>query len=424
MSSDFAQAFGRFISLGNLQLQPSMSVKEEREKTLDRVRRFLFELGTPQKKLSFIHIAGTSGKGSVANYLHEILHADGRTVATYVSPHTTSYLERFRVGEKLIDPEFLLTCLRETTTAYEKLLAKNPEPLSYFELSTCLALYAFAKSGVQWCVIEATCGGRWDATNVIPAPAVAVITNIDKDHTDILGNSLAEIAAHKAGIIKRGSTVFCGETRPALKKIFMNEAVEKATALFFVPPSSAQKVPDTLGRHQQHNAALAEAAAKELGISEATIAKAFAQTKPLPCRFETIQQKPLIILDGAHNVAKMRSTIALMQTLGEKAHVIFGCTASKDAETMIHLLLPVAKTITTTRFTTTARKASNPAVLLSKIPKAKRANFFLDPFEAMRYVQSIAQDRPIVATGSLYVSGELRSLWISEKDILKNRSSF
>ena len=424
MSSGVVQAFDRLISLGNLQVGSYTDSKEDLVRSLDRVRRFLLEIGSPQKKLSFVHIAGTSGKGSVANYLHEILHADGRKVGTYTSPHTTTYLERFRTEEKLIDPALLTSCINELFTAYEKHLAKYPDSLSYFELSTCLAFYAFAKAGMEWCVLETGCGGRWDATNVIQAPTVAVITNIDKDHTEILGNSLSLIAFEKAGIIKRGSTVFCGETRPTLKKIFMNEAVEKATALFFVPPPSAKKVPDALGRHQQHNAALAEAAAKELGIKEEVIAKALEHTQPLPCRFETIQQEPLIILDGAHNVAKMKTTITLMQRLGEKAHIIFGCTATKDAEAMIDLLLPVAKTITTTRFTTTSRKASNPAILLSKIPKAKRANFFLDPLEAIRYVQSIAQDRPILATGSLYLAGELRTLWIPESQILKNRSSF
>lgn len=424
MSSDFVQAFERLVSLGNLQLKTYTDSKEELARSMDRVRQFLLELGSPQKKLSFVHVAGTSGKGSVANYLHEILHADDRKVGTYTSPHTTSYLERFRTGELLIDPKLLTECIDEVIVVYQKQLAKHPDPMSYFELSTCLAFYAFAKAGMEWCVLETGCGGRWDATNVIQAPTVAVITNIDKDHTEILGNSLSLIAFEKAGIIKRGSTVFCGETRPALKKIFMNEAVEKATALFFIPPPSAKKVPDALGRHQQHNAALAEAAARELGISDDVIKKAFDETRSLPCRFETIQNEPLVILDGAHNVAKMKSTIALMQQLGEKAHIIFGCTATKDAEAMIDLLLPIAKTITTTRFTTTARKASNPALLLSKIPKAKRANFFLDPFQALAYTQSIAQKRSVLVTGSLYLAGELRSHWITEDQILKKRSSF
>ena len=129
--------------------------------------------------------------------------------------------------------------------------------MSFFELSTCLAIYAFQKSGVDWCVLETGMGGKWDATNIIPKPALAIITNIDKDHTQILGKSLTAIAQKKAGIIKHGGTVLCGEVRPSLKKVFTKTAIRQHAALFFVPPPFENILNVSFSPGQQHNAALA-----------------------------------------------------------------------------------------------------------------------------------------------------------------------
>lgn len=424
MISDFETAYEGLLSLGNLQTRSYTDSPKELKLSLDRVRKLLSELGDPQKKMEIIHVAGTSGKGSVVNYLHEILLADGKQVASYTSPHTTSYLERFRVNDRLIDSKILTSAIHDLIAAYEKLLGRNVDELSFFELSTVLAFLAFHRAGAKWLALETGCGGRSDATNVIPPPRVSIITNIDKDHVEILGSSLQEIAFEKAGIIKRGSVVFCGETRPALKKIFMHEAVQEGTALFFINPPSTKKVPDLLGRHQQHNAALAEAAALEIGVAPEVIKQALEQTRPLPCRFETIQTKPLIILDGAHNVAKIKTTVELIKRLGQPVHLIFGCTANKEPHAMLRLLQGVAKTITTTRFATDYRKVSNPAKLLSLVPKAKRAGYFLDHAQALAHVKSLAKNTPIVVTGSLYLAGEMRANWLSEEEIIKNRSSF
>ncbi len=424
MSTEFQTAYKKLLSLNNLQVHNYSDSPRELARSLDRVRSLLSALGNPEKKLEIIHVAGTSGKGSVVNYLHEILLADGKAVASYSSPHTTTYLERFRVNDKLIDPKLLAKSINELIATYEKMLAQEPDELSFFELSTCLAFYAFVQAGAKWCVLETGCGGRSDATNIILTPRVAVITNIDKDHTEILGTALTDIASEKAGIIKKGGMVFCGETRPALKKIFMREAVEKDAALFFVNPPSAKKVRSEFGRHQQHNAALAEAAALEVGVSPEVITKALETSRPLPCRFESMQIKPLIILDGAHNLAKMKTTVDLIKTIGQPVHIIFGCTATKDAIGMIKLLQPVAKTITTTRFDTTFRKAANPATLLADVSKAKRAGFFLDHSQALAHVKKIAKNQPIVVTGSLYLSGEMRENWITEEEIIANQTSF
>lgn len=425
MFESFFKTFNDLVNLSNLQVKPYSDSPAELRRSLERTEAFLEELGAPQEKLKFIHVTGTSGKGSVCNYLHEMLVTAGKKVGSYTSPHTTSYLERFRVNHKLIPPGKLVEYMRDVMKAYQKFLAKDNGILSYFELSTCLALYAFERMGLEWCILEVGLGGRFDATNIIPAPRVAVITNIDKDHTDVLGNSLAKIAYEKAGIIKHGSTVFCGEQRPKLREIFKTEAVKENTALFFVSRHDEQLVDLDLGKHQQENALIAARAAEEIGLTRGVIEHTLENVRPLPCRFETIQKKPHIVLDGAHSPAKMQTTADRIKDLFGKAHIIIGVKAGKDATEMLKIISPVAKSITTTRFATPHWKAVNPSDLLSHVAQTKRNGYFLDYVDALEAAKRRAKNNePIVVTGSLYLAGEMRSLWIPEEEILKHATSF
>jgi len=425
MFESYHQTYNQLLSLTNLQLKPYSDSIAELRNSLERTEQFLQHLGAPHEKIKFIHVGGTSGKGSVTNYLHEILLEDGRSVGSYVSPHTTTFLERFRFNKKLLSPQKLTEYMRDVIDAYEEFLKKQKGILSFFELSTVLAIYAFERAGAEWCVLEVGCGGRFDATNVIPPPEIAIVTNIDKDHTDLLGNSLSKIAYEKAGIIKRSSVVFCGEQRPALKKIFMKEAIKQNAALFFVPPSNDDLIGLDNGAHQQHNAQLASNAAEELGIDEKIIRLALKNSKKLPCRFEFIQKKPIIVLDGAHSPTKMQATADRIKDLFGKAHIIFGTTATKDVKKMIKIISPRAQSITTTRFETTFRKVSDPFELQKLIPKTKRNGAFLLHNDALKAALKRAKkNEAIVITGSLYLSGEMRVNWISENEILKNASSY
>ena len=425
MFENYYKTYNDFLSLTNLLVKPYCDSLAELRHSLERTEAFLDMLGAPQEKLKFVHVGGTSGKGSVSNYLHQILLKDGRKVGTYTSPHTTSYLERFRINNKLISPSKLAEYMRDVIKTYEAFLKKEKGTPSYFELSTCLALYAFEREGAEWCVLEVGCGGRYDATNVIPAPEVAIITNIDKDHTQLLGNSLSSIAKEKAGIIKRGSTILCGEQRPKLKEIFKKEAIKHNAALFFVSKSDVQYVPIDFGEHQQQNAMLAARGAQELGISDSIIESVLKNAKALPCRFELISEKPMIILDGAHSPVKIQACVERIQDLFGQAHVVFGCTASKDATKMMNTLLPAAKSIATTRFSTTHRKAANPYELLSSVPKKQQNGYYLNTVDALKAARvQCKKGDAIVVTGSLFLAGELREQWISESDILKSQTSF
>lgn len=420
----FQEAYKKLISLSNLQTTSYSSSPQELEASLRRTKKLLRLVGTPEQHLRFVHITGTSGKGSTAYMMHEILRQSGISVGTYLSPHTTSYLERFLVNDRLIDPKIIVKGIEVMTSAYATLL-KDESPMSFFELSTVLSIYAMERAGAKYMVLEVGCGGRYDATNVIPAPEIGIITNINKDHTKLLGDTLAQIAYEKAGIMKNRSTILCGELRPALKKIFTKEAIKKSSALFFIPPPTEDKVPAHLGKHQQHNAALAERAAQELGIDQETIDKALQSIRPLPCRFETISTKPRIILDGAHSRAKMEATANQLREIKGDVHILLGHVVDKPGDDFIKLLAPMAKMIHTTRFTTAVRKAANPVALLKQVPKRKRGESFIDPVVALNAIKkTLKKGDVLLITGSLYLAGELRSRWISEEKILQSQSSF
>lgn len=425
MIPQYKETYEKLLSLTNLCEKNFSDSKAELKKSMKRTELFLETLGSPHKKLNIIHIAGTSGKGSVAFMLHQMFTADNQNVGTYLSPHTTTYLERFSYNDKLLGTDQLTGSMSELIEKYQKYLEKQGTALSFFELSTCLALFAFHKAGAKWCVLETGCGGRWDATNVIPTPKAAIITNIDKDHTELLGNSLAQIAYEKAGIIKKNGTIFCGEVRPKIKKVFMEEAIKNNAALFFIHPPFENIIDADHGEHQQHNASLAVAAAKEVGISDKAIEKVLENLKRPPCRFETVQESPRIILDGAHSPAKIAATVKKIKSLKKPVHLIFGCAANKDAAQMLKQLAPHVARVTTTRFQMSMRKAALPSELLKTIPKTKRAGAFIDSHEALEAAKSkLKKNEIIIATGSLFLAGELRENWISEDQILKSASSF
>ncbi|MFA6131167.1 MAG: cyanophycin synthetase [Patescibacteria group bacterium] len=424
MYAEYRRAYEAFLSLGNLSSLGSPHTKKLGGQSLKRTGDFLTNLGNPEKQLRFIHVAGTSGKGTVAFLLHQMIEKDRQTVGTFISPHTTSFLERFQVNDHLYDPALLTPCIVDLIKSYEEFLVDH-DPLTFFELSVCLAIFAFARLEVTWCILETICGGRFDPTNVIPAPAVAIITNIDKDHTELLGASLAEIATQKAGIMKHKSTVLCGETRPTLKKIFTEEAILKSCALFFIPPPALPLIQPEFGFHMQHNAALAERAAHELDLSPQSITSVLTKFRELPCRFETMSQNPWIILDGAHNPAKIHATVERLRSEKRKIHVLFGCGASKDASQMLRELSKIATTITTTRYTNDYKKAANPFALLRLVPEPLRAGAYLDGHQALEAVKALTKKNEILLiTGSLYLAGELRERFISEKQILEHKNSF
>lgn len=423
----YSGLYDELLSYGNLASFGYRDSKAELEKSLKRTRAFLDALGSPDRDLVLVHVTGTSGKGSVCFAIHQILRASGKSVFTYLSPHTTSFSERFLFNDGLVSEEVITGAMKDVIGVY-KTFFKSNSPLSFFELVSCLGLVIAKKAGATHAVIEVGLGGRYDATNVIRTPEVAVITNIDKDHTDVLGNSLKKIAFEKAGIIKKDGVVICGEARPGLKSIFKKEAIEKSAALFFIPPSAPSPEISESARHRAHNASLALRAVLELGIDETVARTALQSARRLPCRFETVSESPLIILDGAHSPAKMKTTAETIKSLGMPVHILFAAAQNKDVKDMLAPLIEVAETISTTRFSLRERPVHHPVELLKLIPEPLRGDAFLSPRDALatiRKKQKEAKGRfAIVVTGSLFLAGELRDLWYPEAEIRKQATSF
>lgn len=394
--------------------QASLDTAERAAPKFAALRHIFAELQLEHldSQFKFIHVTGTSGKGSVVKLIHDILVANGQRVGSLVTPYTTTFLESFLVNQGLLNPATLINSANKVLDSLEKIQLPAATNLP-------IAIHAFQQENLDWTVIEAGRGGRFDATNIIPAPKVAVITNVDLDHCAILGHTLKDIAWQKAGIIKKGCHVVCGEPRPELQAVFQHEANQVGATIEFVPWH-----PNYLER----NKAIARAVGQHLKINQQIIDQAVATSQTLPCRFETMQSAPLVILDGAHNPAKIATTANRLAQLSadqrKKLIILFACKSSKDAHQLLQPLIPFAHTIHTTRYLMGAGQSSDPEQLLALIPSNKRGVAYDSPHIALTtLLGSLSATDTLLSTGSLYLAGELRTHWVAEQRILTHRSS-
>ncbi len=385
---------------------------------LKRMRYFLNMVGNPDRAFKFIHITGTSGKGSVTNMTHEILHAAGKNVGSFTSPFVTTSIEKIKVGEKYVDPDEFADIVDYLKLFIDKAYIECPygRP-SYFELFFAIALIYFKQKKCKWVVLEVGCGGRYDATNVIEKPVITAITNIDYDHTQLLGKTLKKIALDKAGIIKEGSMFFTSEHRPALVKIFADICRDKKVAMVGVP---------SYDNYHQANVALVTAITKRLGVDDVNIQKGI-RTAHLQCRFETMQYNPRVILDGAHNRSKIRTTLENLRNIKfRKSYLIIGIAENKDSIAILEQIIPLADYVIVTRFQIKDRKCAQPKELLEKSKKYLKSGatmeIFLDSKMALsKVLEKSHKEDLILVAGSFFLAGELRKKWFSEEWILRRR---
>ncbi len=397
---------------------------------LKRLRYFLNQIGNPQKNLKFIHIGGTSGKGSVANMIHSILTEAGFKAGLYTSPYPTTSIEKIKIGKLLIDPDEFTAIVESLKPIIDKTYLESPygRP-SYFEIFTTIAFIYFKKQKCDYAVIEVGLGGRYDATNVIPSPAITIINKIGYDHTDVLGKSLLGIAKEKSAIIKP-KTIFFTTSKNSKKiiGIFKKDCKKNKAEFNLVRPKKTTYITDLMGIHQQENANLAEEACKKLGIGKKEIRAGLKKTK-MSCRTEIIQRKPIVILDGAHNVSKMKTTAETIRNLTyQKLYIIIALTNDRNAWEIFKEIIPLADCIFITRFQSTGKKCYSPLKILKKINSINSKNqkkpkkIFLDPGMALKKALKTAGPKDLVLiTGSFYLAGELRKYWRSEYKVLKER---
>ncbi len=404
---------------------------------LDRIAAILGRLEHPERVCSCIHVAGTNGKGSVCAMIESILRAAGIRTGLYTSPHLVRFHERIRVAGAPIDDHDLAACIDVVEEAAAAVGGAGAGEATFFEMGTAVAFEHFRRSGVQVAVIETGLGGRWDATNVV-VPAVSVITEIDLDHCEYLGRTVAEVAAEKAGIIKRGRPVVCGASNTeALRVIGEAAAAAGATLIraadavsvrrrakgldgqrLSIATGARQLPPVTLpllGAHQAFNAAMAVAAVEAFaGVAGADPGdEAFVVglgRVTWPARLHVLQRDPPVLLDGAHNPHGARAlALALEEIRGSHpVGLVAAVLADKDREGFFRALAPVVSRCWTVPVA--CERATDPAALAGLAAAAGIDATAADAVgpairEAIEWARSV--DGWVCIAGSLYLAGEV-----------------
>lgn len=428
----FTEAYNYILSLSNMPRLEYMKEGNMCDWYLKRLQFFLDLIGNPEKKIKhYIHVTGTSGKGSTVSFLHNILLADNKKVGSTYSPHPTIITERWKVGDKYMSKKEFVEIVEYLKPKLDEYLEKTPyDMLSFFELTEVIGFIYFVNKKIDWLVLEVACGGRYDSSNIIPHKDVAVITNIGLDHLGIIGNNKAEIAYEKAGIIKPGCEAFTTEQDVKLLKIIEKEANLQKTNLNKIKINKYKIIKEeinsivfeyenekfeikTLGQHQIKNTILCINIAKFLKIKVDIIKQGLKNTLQ-PLRFEIVREKPYIILDGAHNEDKIKSTVEAMKKIKRnKLYIITGFSADKKVSKMIKSLSTLHPTLICASKNTSNpfRKVADPKDIAKEFNKNKniKTKIFLDPQDALEFVmKKIKVNDAILITGSIFLSGELR----------------
>ncbi|MBR6917231.1 MAG: bifunctional folylpolyglutamate synthase/dihydrofolate synthase, partial [Clostridia bacterium] len=332
---------------------------------LERIGELCRLLGHPERRVKFVHVAGTNGKGSVSAIVSSILTASGYKTGLFTSPHLVDYTERIKIcGRDVLKDEFCAAC--ETVKECADKMSDAP---TEFELLTALALVCFERTGCDVAVLECGMGGRLDATNIIPSPLVAVITGISLDHTAILGETEIEIASEKAGIIKESPVVLgkvSANVENHIKDICKSKAVPVALAeninvtdckltrdgVSFVYRGRKMTLP-LCAEYQTKNLRTALSVIEVLSdeglkITDEDIENGIFATG-WKGRFETLLRDPVVIFDGAHNPEGAESTVKTFKTLfpGQTAVVLTGVMKDKDYSKIAKTVSKIARTVVT-----------------------------------------------------------------------------
>jgi len=400
---------------------------------LERTQELLRALGNPEKRLKFVHVAGTNGKGSTSICIASVLKEAGYRTGLYISPFIERFNERMQVNGEYITDEELEREINEIRP-YADAMEDSP---TEFELITALAMKHFLNKGCDIVVLEVGMGGRLDSTNVIDTPELAVITAIGYDHVKELGPTISDIAREKAGIIKYNGDVLVYGGEPAVEDVFKHVSKERGARLHTVDFSRTLTRKFTLdginlnikpygeillplvGAYQPYNAMLAITALEILRdkgykISNDSIIDGIKKIK-WPGRFEVLGQKPVFILDGSHNPQGMEATAgSLRQHFSDKKIVfIAGIMADKDIDSMIDTIAPLAKMFFSV-------KPDNPRAMDSQELAEKIKKFGVQTVDCgtvsngvSEALKAAKETDVICALGSLYFSQEVRQAYLA-----------
>ncbi|MEP0505497.1 MAG: folylpolyglutamate synthase/dihydrofolate synthase family protein [Paracoccaceae bacterium] len=398
--------------------------------TLDRVFRLLDALSNPQNDLPpVIHIAGTNGKGSTQAMIRAGLEAEGHAVHAYTSPHLARFHERIRLAGKVIEEDHLTRVL---DVCYE---ANGGTPITYFEITTCAAILAFAQTPADFTLLEVGLGGRLDTTNIVDQPRLTVITPVSMDHEAFLGDTIAKIAGEKAGIIKRNVPCVVGPQEDDALDVIEAQAARNAAPIlaygqhWHAAPDRDRMVyqdetglldlprPALLGDHQIQNAGIALAALRELGIGpdacERAVTDAF-----WPARMQKLRSGPLVDmairvgaelwLDGGHNPAAGQ---ALSATLGQMSKrpvfLICGMLNTKDVQGYLRPLANASEHLTAIAIPGEQNTLSAEDTAESAKAVGFKTEIASDSASALERILNDCPDARVLICGSLYLAGHI-----------------
>ena len=431
------EAFNYIGSFINFERSKKQTIRDYR---LDRMKQLLKHFGNPQKSFRNIHIAGSKGKGSTAMFLASALNAAGEKTGMYSSPHISDYRERISMAGDFFDEALYIETASEIQQGIKTFILDNKtgsnEPTT-FELLTLMAFLIFKKSQCTWAVIETGIGGRLDATNVI-SPVASVITHIEMEHADILGDTIEKIASEKAGIIKQCVPVFSGKQSDTVKGILQEKSKAMTSSLMF-PNESISSLNSTISKNgtqvtftdkndenitfnlstignvQVENAILAWSVLKNLlqpdSKTNTFLLKGINKAK-LPGRFEIINKNNFtFVFDGAHTPVSVTRLLETWNSMFNKNGIlIFGSVADKNPSEMAKLLSPYFdKTIISTPGTF---KESYPEEVFEIFKKySPNVQLNKDPAKAYGTALKYSDGKiPVLVTGSFYMVSEIRKL--------------
>ncbi len=420
-------------------LKTRAQMREAGERRLGKVRRLLELLGHPERHGAFLHVGGTSGKGSTATMVASMLQAAGHRVGLHTGPYLQSPVEKLLVDGRPITPDGFVALIDMCRPAIKQMATEPCGVPTYIELWAVLPLLHFAQETVRYAVVEVGVGGRFDGTNVI-TPVVSLITTVGHDHTQSLGHHLTDIAWHKAGIMKEGVPAVTGVRQPEALAVLEAEAGALGVPLRVVRPQTDYDLTvadgggtaftyrdpwghrhgyrtGMLGAHQAGNAALALAAldaatitvpihARERGLVSARI----------PGRLEVVQRQPLVVLDGAHNGEKSAVLAAALRDLFpyDRLILVLAVLQGKALPALLAPLMPLAHHVVATAYDLPG-KPGLPAAELARAVEEYGVPVCVDPnaMSAVQYAIAMASPRDVVCiTGSLYLVGQARDVWV------------
>ena len=421
---------------------------------LKRMKRLLELLGSPEKELKFIHVAGTNGKGSVCQFMASMLRAAGYSVGVFTSPHVMEYNERFDIDRQYISDDDFCRIATYVMSFADKVNDEGFGYFSEFEILTSTALVYFKEQSPDIVILETGIGGKMDMTNVISHPLVSVITQIGFDHVDMLGDTLAEIAEAKAGIIKEGIPVVSESPELEVKKV-ISDTAKKKNAKFIDAALAKYKINDyselmsfdfefsegpdevkmdgvkigLIGEHQVRNAITALLAVKSIrdrgliAIDDSEIKQGLENARNMG-RFEILRSNPYIVIDGSHNPQGLTAAMATLNELREtifknkRIMTVFGCFADKEYHNMTEILKTgLAKAccnevIATEPVSPRALKAEE----LKKLLEDENIAVTAISDEETAFDRALASDADVLLfLGSIYLIGDIR-IFFNRKD--------